>query len=233
MQGPDTFYNTIALMGGAGGPKGVLQEMANLYENDDAVPKPKTLSLPSNIKAKNIGHRETVESFKPWMDNLSEDEKAGLRGYQRGNYEAMNDHLRKGREILDMEMRDIKDAKKALGKSKLKEDTILYRGTEPEAFISQLGSDPQKWIGGVFTDKGFMSTSIDKSSAFGAPVKATILAPKGTKGGYLGDLPPPHRHNEGEKEMLLSPGVRMRIIRVDIGQTGRLEGIKTEIIGQD
>jgi hypothetical protein len=229
--GPEKYYGMLALLKG-GHSLGTIQEMGNLYESDNTIPKPMSLSIKPGVKnAKDVTHEDTVKAYDSWIKNLSDDERLGLGEYQRGDYNSMNDHLRKGDQVNNFQKKRINDAISALGKTSIPQDTILYRGTDTDVYKSQLGNDPKQWVGKTFTDKGFLSSSIDESASFGG-LKVKILAPKGTKGGYLGNLPPPHRHNKGEKEMLLAPGTRMRIIGVDIGQTGRLENVTTEIIGQ-
>lgn len=92
--------------------------------------------------------------------------------------------------------------------SRMQQDAILYRGAGGEAFFGKMQP------GGVFDDKGFVSTSQVKTNEFykNKPVRFHIRVPKGhpaiTMGSKLSGLP-------GEKEILLPRGSKFKVLKVE------------------
>jgi hypothetical protein len=81
-------------------------------------------------------------------------------------------------------IRDLPILTKALSKFKMPNNTVVRRGIDGYT-ISELGYgfDNVK-VGDVFTDKGFLSTSIHHKSGFFRSYNLVIVVPKGAQGFY-------------------------------------------------
>lgn len=73
-------------------------------------------------------------------------------------------------------------------------------------------------VGKTFTDYGFMSTSLDRNSAFGGDMLLEIDAPKGSHGAYVGDISSAGHY---ESEVLFDARQQMRITGVRRDENGR------------
>jgi len=101
-------------------------------------------------------------------------------------------------------------------------------GADFSVYKDQLGDDPYKWVGQVFSDEGYMSTTVNVNKKFGG-VHAEIRAPKGTNGGYLGNLPDGTHNNEAE--WLLPRGSSMVVTGVEFHPgTHIVTKIYTEVV---
>ncbi len=90
----------------------------------------------------------------------------------------------------------INGLKSAIGKSKLKNNMWLFRGSDQQSLAGLLGVDESKLIpsnidvlnkkfaGVPVKDNGFFSTGIAADAGFGGKINYEILAPKGTRGIY-------------------------------------------------
>ena len=75
----------------------------------------------------------------------------------------------------------------------------------------------QELIGAVFTDNGFMSTSLAQEDAFGGAVQLEIEVPKGAKGAYVGYI---SQQGHAESEVLFDMGQYIKILGVNRDQYG-------------
>lgn len=73
-------------------------------------------------------------------------------------------------------------------------------------------------VGRVISDRGFMSTSLERNSAFGKGMLLEIEVPKGSHGAYVGDISAAGHY---ESEVLFDAGQKMRIISVRYDRNGR------------
>lgn len=100
-----------------------------------------------------------------------------------------------------------------MSKASIPEDLIVYRGTDLNAIGNYLQYDGMGNIkydamkGTIITDKGFMSTSIVKDSAFADTVTWEIYVPKGTNAGYLEST----TQVPGEYEVLFNSGQKLLV----------------------
>jgi hypothetical protein len=204
------------------------------FENKKQSPKAAKISKKTkvgNLKdATEMSPFEAAKSYESWHNNMSQEENKALVWYQGNGYQTINKHLRTGAAKGQMTDQNIANLDKAIDKTSLSKDTILYRGTAFSAYSTQLGDDPSKWVGKTFEDKGYMSTTVDFNQSFSG-VKAVIRAPKGTKGGFLGNLPGGTHNNE--LEILMARGTKMAITGVQYNPTGKwVTGITAEVIDQ-
>lgn len=114
--------------------------------------------------------------------------------------------------------------REVLTASAIPEDTVVYRGASAEVVRAMVDAGGGRAAeGGLYTDKGFTSTSIYRpfsegwASAGPNSVLFRILLPKGSAAAYVDDI----SSNKGEMEMLLRPGVRLRICRSEYDTTRR------------
>jgi len=162
---------------------------------------------------------------------LTSAEKDALTAYQRGSDELVNNTLRGFRKTAtDAEKAEAKtlagDLKSAINKSPgLERDTTLYRGIGKDAvkdLIGGMGGGEINWkknpIGQVITDKGFSSTAFSKKAfdeRFGkSDVVLKIVAPAGTKGVPMNQGWAKKTGMEHEKEFLMKPGAKYKIVGV-------------------
>ena len=73
-------------------------------------------------------------------------------------------------------------------------------------------------VGKVFSDKGFMSTSLEKGNAFGGGDLLEISVPKGSHGAYVGHISSAGHY---ETEVLFDVRQVMRITGVRRNEWGR------------
>jgi len=162
---------------------------------------------------------------------LTSAEKDALTAYQRGSDELVNNTLRGFRKnATDAEKAEAKklagDLKSAINKSAgLERETLLYRGVGKDAvkdLIRGIGGGEIIWkknpIGQVITDKGFSSTAFSKKAfdeRFGkSDVVLKIVAPAGTKGVPMNQGWAKKTGMEHEKEFLMKPGAKYKIVGV-------------------
>lgn len=97
-------------------------------------------------------------------------------------------------------------------------DCIVYRGTSIRAFGQLQQLEDEKWIGEMCYEKGFLSTSLDKTCAFDGEVIMEIHAHKNDNALYVGYV---SSAGHTEEEVLFDCGQLMRIIDVKNDEIGR------------
>lgn len=167
------------------------------------------------------------EEFDAWEQGLNTDESMAIRWYTGTGYEEINEALREGRE-LELETKWIDSAlKKSPG---FKEDTVVFRG---------LTGDPMLDTGDEFTDKGYISTSINpvvaegfaNQDAIGGGVMFEINVPKGHPAAYVSDI----GGNSSEFETILPRDTQLRITgshTIDTYNQMTLKVYEAEVIPQ-
>ena len=147
---------------------------------------------------------EQVSSFKKYTGVSYANINAVLRGivgeFDPGNLEnAINLHS-------------------VLEKSELPCDCTVYRGVSAKALGEMANWPDDKLVGKVFWDAGFMSTSLDRNSAFDGDLLLEIHAPKGAHGTYVGHVSTAKHY---EKEVLFDIDSNMVIDSVRRDEMGR------------
>lgn len=158
-----------------------------------------------------------------------------LYNYTGSFYKAANSYLRKtkksdyaGYSPTDLKAR-IKEIDTALSKFDLKNNIMVYRGSTNHLIGgAKTVDDVKKIVGSVVRDKGFMSTSTRKSSAFSDDVHYEIKVPKGKdRGAYVGGV----SHFGHEKEFLLNRGTQFKVLGAREGKYGKLI-VQLEVVGR-
>lgn len=159
--------------------------------------------------------------------SLSVDEAAALSEYKNGNYNKINNHLRKGADADAGTKATIGQMDSALSRSSLPKEQTLYRGMQSSEVYKAAMDDPKSLIGKVLEDPGFMSTTskIDIAAGFNATqgivaggkrgIVFEIAAPKGAKGMAIDFLGKKSKHTQTEGEVLFERGSRIKIVSID------------------
>lgn len=197
-------------------------ELANLAKSD-RVKKLLSGSVTKLFDSTPWARREKLE-----LPTLTAGQKKVATSYTGSLYGSMNSKLRAG-DYDGTNDKNILAFDEALANpaNRLKEDTLLVRGTDRKSFAEQLGFDSggmsegdfiaavQKNLGKQYTDKGFMSTSFQshgsESGVAGfigqGKVNLRILAPKGTPAMKVAEFSK-YKHSK-ENEVILDRGSKM------------------------
>lgn len=177
-----------------------------------------------------ISHNDaqTMQIGMEAAEPLTESQRHGVLAYTNNGdtgYEGINGVLR-GKKTLDSStnLTAARSAVKAqAGMRALPQDVLVYRKTGAAQFPNLTNSsgyaDIKKFENKVFQDKGFLSTSIKKSTWTGN-VQIEIEVPKGTPGIYTGGTWPDGRkrsNHANEMELILAAGLRYRVLKVEQG----------------
>ncbi len=139
-----------------------------------------------------------------WWRTLTSTQQAAVRKYTGSGYHSMNGALRKGA-TPDATSRALSSAMRPVD-----HEFTVFRGTRIP--ISQFQQ------GGLWSDKGFMSTAINPAGSWDG-IKFEIVIPKGTKGAYVD----PFSSHRGENEFIIDKGTKFRVIEVDTRGSGRVK----------
>jgi hypothetical protein len=152
-------------------------------------------------------HYQLKDKFAAAIDN------SALNLYTSSGHDVVNRKLRKGsyaKSIHASEWREseVKDLTTRLDDAFDKAPTVphnmvVYRGVDEEAFAGLQKGDS-------FVDKGFVSTSIDRSEAR-TGMQVEIRVPKGTKGIYVEQV----SAVPSELEMILNRGTKFKVLELN------------------
>lgn len=145
--------------------------------------------------------RQIQDAATPW----TREQREALRTYTGGSYRQMNNTLREGRRPTPTIQNAID------GMRPVDRPFLVRRGTGYSQFGVNSQEELMALVGETVADKGFMSTSVGGEAAFGGAVKMEIEVVKGTKGAYVQHI----SHYPGEREFVISPGTKMKVLRVD------------------
>ena len=132
------------------------------------------------------------QSGNIWRE-LDDEVKSALYNYTGSGYRGINGSLRSGK-INEKRANRINDITEAISKSKMEQDTWLYRGTSARSIEKMLGLDEgslystnlDSLIGRVCRDEGFMSCGTAKGKGFTEKeVQLSVYCPSGTEGLYV------------------------------------------------
>ncbi|WP_176705865.1 ADP-ribosyltransferase [Paenibacillus hemerocallicola] len=148
--------------------------------------------------------RSWVSEVSPeWRKSLTDVETDAIRTYTGSSYTKINRKLRSG--SPDISYDDvIAGIVSGLNKFELTDNITVYRGMNKNIF----GVPASEMPGMVFSDLGFVSTSLLKSSSFGGQLRFEIRVPAGSKGAPVMPL----SQFENENEFLLQEGTSFQII---------------------
>lgn len=207
-----------------------------LTELLEAIPKPADLGTPheNDVNFEELTPSAASAMQQKMQPNKSLTQKArdALVAYTGSFYGVINTLLRKGvasssygNPTLALERgKLIQESMKPLPR-----DIITFRGTTAEQFgLGSMASlDTIKGlIGKTIIDDGFVSTSIDKDSAFSGTIRLTIAAPAGTPARYVGTISS-HAH---EKELIYAAGTKFRVLAVTQGPYGGTINVRVRVV---
>ena len=194
------------------------------------------LKSSQNIGLQNAGNSDIISYkvlTKPEIDELQKqsddvyknkltiDERTGLNYYTADDYKPLNDYLYGFGEGSTIIKDRIAQIDSAIDKFSLKEDIIVYRGTDNRYY-----SDWE--TGDVKTIDAYISSAVTKEEAEAyykrvdlEPVMLEISVRKGTKSFYVGENNPEYG---SEDELLLGRGLKYKVIE-RVGKTLKLEVI--------
>lgn len=182
-----------------------------IKEYNTDVPNLKEDEKNSIIKYKEVD-QETEKELKKrsteFWDSMLDSEKEAIKEYSGDDYGITNRYLRSALYedddiVINKTIQRIEEIDKALSRSTLGDDLILYRGVSLEEFES--------WKN-INTIDTYKSTSISREVAdvFDSDYKILIKAHKDTKGFYLGD----YSEYKSEKEFLLHRNQKYKILNM-------------------
>lgn len=162
------------------------------------------------------------EKYRSWVSTLTNDEKEAVQNYKEDHYEPINKGLRNGDSPTSMSApyaTTIAHLDTALAAAKTSKDVIVYRGARRSTADKILAA-----VGGVFEDRAFQSTSVDKqvardfaNMAVGDMTRLvmSIHVPKNSRGAYVDAVPDVENSHEGE--FLMPRGTRLHILSAERG----------------
>jgi SPP1 gp7 family putative phage head morphogenesis protein len=180
-------------------------------------------------------------AFTTSMENLDADEFSTLEDYVDAGYERINDFLR-GKPIDEKEVpmteRDVKNMDSVFQKmsAELSREDFVFRGMSLEERKGKMGDSwvAKLKVGDVLEDKGFVSTSQERTTAETFAKNGTftsvifrITLPKGTRA---------MAGNTNEEEIILQRGSKMKVVKVtqidvpsESGDKPNLGGYEVEV----
>lgn len=164
-----------------------------------------------------------------WMKSLTQDEKDCILDYTAGGYGDINDYFRKRGAWKEINGEKVKNASQyldsAISRYRLKENIVVQRGVMEDTLdemISKYGDDIKNFIGKVFHDDGYVSTTALQGNTVATtkPVIFEISVPAGVgRGAYVNEL---SGFTDTEYEFLLRRGASYTITDaiedIDIGK---------------
>lgn len=155
---------------------------------------------------------------KKWFDNLPSNHEAAINVYTGSSYQEINGYLRGTVDhISDPMKKRIDYITESLSKASLKENIIVYRGADTDALGKNFNpANYKKMKGAIISDKGFMSTSLVKETAFSGDVKFEIRAKAGSKAAFV----KPISSHKSENEVLFNRGTKMKIASITKDEHG-------------
>jgi hypothetical protein len=156
---------------------------------------------------------------------LTAGQTASLRYYTSNNYGKINGCLRFNTGCTPAVKKHI--AQGTAGMRPTTQNITTFRGTGFAAFGVSNVAELEAMVGQTVQEPGFSSTSISPGSAFGGSVAMQIEIPAGTNGSYVGNI----SHYKSEKEFVLPPGTKFRIVEVKPGGAGGKKAlVRVEVV---
>lgn len=155
---------------------------------------------------------------------LTAGQTASLKYYTSNNYSKINACLRFNTGCTPAIKKHI--AQGTAGMRPTTQNITTFRGTGLKAFGVNSIAELEQMVGKTVTEPGFSSTSISPGSAFGGQVAMQIEIPAGTMGSYVGNI----SHYKSEKEFLLPPGMKFKILEVQPASGGKKAFVRVEVV---
>ncbi len=158
-------------------------------------------------------------SGEAWSNSLSEDERQAIKDYTGSAYVNINSVLRGHQSSFEGDNYEkAKNIHKALANSEIPCDCKVYRGASINALGIYKNASDEELVGKIITDKGFMSTSMNRDKSFSGDVKMEISVPSGAHGAYVGYV---GTYGHLEEEVLFDAGQRLQITGARTDEYGR------------
>lgn len=163
--------------------------------------------------------QKVLDSGKEWSQSLSPAGKEAVKGYTGTAYANINATLRGiEKQFEPGNYERAISLHESLQSASIPADCTVYRGVSSKALGALRVLPDSILVGKVISDKGFMSTSIDRNTAFSGDTLLVIEAPKGSHGAYVGDISSAGHY---ESEVLFDAGSKMHIKGVSRDGYGR------------
>lgn len=154
---------------------------------------------------KELSHSALVSHANVVWGNLGINAKAGALDYTGAGHHAVNKLLRAGEFNPNKQSKTtgkVLGTDAAVNSWKTPDDIVVWRG------CSGCFGEGKASVGSIVTDRGFISTAIDKGHAWSGTVAAKILVPRGTPALPVG----PKGASGDEREILLPRGSRFEVV---------------------
>lgn len=169
-----------------------------------------------------VSAAKTIRSYADeWIGSLSRSEIAAINDYtgeMPPYYKNINSVLRKKATDFDQGNEErSKSIHSALQKAKLPSDIKVYRGISAEALNELNFSSDNELIGDFYLDRGFISTSLGRTSAFQKDVMLELSLPAGCPAASIEKI---SKAGGYEQEVLIDRGRLFKItgVRYEDGQ---------------
>ena len=196
----------------------------------------------STFNTENEADTAFNSSYNDWRKQINSSEKTEIEEYTGSAYVSINGVLRETSnppsQVKDTYLARADNISSAISKFELNDNIVVFRGVDLDTFGLSGGDDifstatekgMKALIGTTFVDKGFMSTSAVKSSAFNSKdAKISINVPKGKgRGAWVKPL----STYSYENEFLLQKGSGLKITKVE--KVGGHWEIQADLVGND
>ena len=183
-------------------------------------------------------HRDKNFVKSRWDNDLTKSEQNGIITYTSNAYSTMNSDLRSDRLVGTRYEKEIKAATKGLEKTRIAEDTVVFRGMTggiddfsiwsgiPKTELSKK-SVQDSLIGTKLVEKGFMSTGTNAGSAWSG-LKLEVYLPKGSQAMYVD----PISAYKGEYEILVQRNSTFEIKKIKTDSNGYIQGLTLMLVEQ-
>ena len=194
--------------------KSEIKELLNSLDDDIEISSDTHSLEPADFKQENS--EERIENLLNYsssvISQLTDKQKESVRQYTMMAYKNINLVLRGLSDAFVLNYKDVaSNIEKALDSSSLPCDCILYRGVDNNALGVLSKFSDKDIVGQIYTDKGYMSTSLRYENCFNnREVILKIHVPKGHKGLYVGSL---SAVGDGESEVLLQKDQNMIVTK--------------------
>ena len=220
-------------------PNKVLEIVDKYFKKETPTPITKI----SNPYEEVIGDRYNLltKTANDWIDELTFREKRAIATYTGSDYSSINNALRgiekKTDSWKEKYSKCVENISNALQKSEAPMDMLVYRGSGTECLKNMMDKETyntllntrdnnkktellqKNIVGSILQDEGFMSTSVNKNSAFSGDLRLEIKIDKGTKGGGFVKSISAYTN---EEEYLLDKGTHLLIEGVRTGEKGEV-----------
>lgn len=156
------------------------------------------------------------QHYSGWADSLGADEIKAIKDYKKDST-YINTELRDGGRSVNYKIEPtIKALNRAMSKTSVPHDLVVWRGAHAE-FYNHLNE------GDTFRDNAFISTSVQEVGAIDFTdihqegkkgVLITIMVPKGARGAYISQVD----NSDNMDELLLHRGSRFKVMKKKAGR---------------